>query len=49
MTDDHHGERNMNLNENYSWTMSSSRFSVNKKNNTKQSHLINFRCCKMPS
>ena len=31
MTDDYREERNMNLNENYSWTMSSSRFSVNKK------------------
>jgi hypothetical protein len=39
MTDDHHVGRNMHLNENYSWTMSSSRFSVNKKT-TQNNHIL---------
>jgi len=48
MTNDYHGERNMNLNENYSQEISSSRCTVNKKTH-KNSHLINVWCFKMTS
>ena len=42
MIDDYHGERNISLNENDSQKMSSSRFTVNKKNYTKESHLYSM-------
>jgi hypothetical protein len=44
----YHEERKMILNENDSRAMAMSRFTVNKKNDTKESHLY-FPCFKLPS
>ena len=49
MIDDYHGKLKMILNENDALAMSLSRFTVNKKKDTKESHLLNCLCFKMPS
>jgi hypothetical protein len=42
MIEDYHGEHKTVLNENDSHAMSSSRFTVNKKKYTKESHLCSM-------